>query len=211
MKELVTPIKDEDILSLHVGDVVKLNGVGVTSRDMAHKYMVERLIENRKNLSEEDRRIYNALKETLTGGFIYHSGPIVRMQEGKWKFLSSGPTTSIRTEVYQHKVIKHFNVKVVIGKGGMGELTLRACQENRTIYLHGIGGAGVLNAESVVEVLDVFKLDEFGTPEAIWKIKVEGFTGIITMDAYGQSLHQTLFKETMKRFESILQCGGEER
>jgi fumarate hydratase class I len=204
IKTLKTPISDEDILSLHIGDVVELYGIGVTSRDMAHKYMVERLIERREPLNEEDQRVYDELKSILNGGFIYHSGPIVRFEDGRWRFVSSGPTTSIRTEVYQHRVIEAFNVKVIIGKGGMGDLTLNACKKNKSIYLHGIGGAGVLNAEAVVEVLDVFKKDEFGLPEAIWKIRVEGFTGIVTMDAHGRSLHEISSKEIKKEFEKII-------
>ncbi len=206
MKKLVTPITDEDILGVQIGDVIELYGVGITSRDMAHKYIVERLMES-QNLSSEDLSIYHQLKEILNGGFIYHSGPIVRREDDRWRFISSGPTTSIRTELYQHRVIKHFNVKVVIGKGGMGELTLKACQDNKAIYLHGIGGAGVLNAEKVVEILDVFKLKEFGTPEAIWKIKVEGFTGIVTMDAHGRSLHKEQLQKVKSKFKEII-VGG---
>lgn len=204
IKTLRTPISDEDILSLHIGDIVELNGTGVTSRDMAHKYMVERLIERQEPLNEEDQRIYEELKSTLNGGFIYHCGPIVRFKDGRWRFVSSGPTTSIRTEIYQHRVIETFNVKVIIGKGGMGDMTLNACKKNRAIYLHGIGGAGVLNAEAVVEVLDVFKKDEFGLPEAIWKIRVKGLTGIVTMDAHGRSLHEISSKEIKEVFEKII-------
>ncbi|NOY65724.1 MAG: fumarate hydrolyase [Nitrospirae bacterium] len=203
IKILKTPISDEDILSLHIGDIVELYGIGVTSRDMAHKYMVERLIERQEPLSEEDQRIYEELKSILNGGFIYHCGPIVRFKDGKWRFVSSGPTTSIRTEIYQHRVIEAFNVKVIIGKGGMGDLTLDACKRNKTIYLHGIGGAGVLNAEAVVEVQDVFKKDEFGLPEAIWKIRVERLTGIVTMDAHGRSLHKISLREVKEKLKTL--------
>lgn len=204
IKILKTPVSDEDILSLHIGDIVELYGTGVTSRDMAHKYMVERLIERQEPPGEEDQRIYDELKSTLCGGFIYHCGPIVRFKDGRWRFVSSGPTTSIRIELYQHRVIEAFNVKVIIGKGGMGELTLNVCKKNRAIYLHGIGGAGVLNAEAVVEIQDVFKKDEFGLPEAIWKIRVEGLIGIVTMDAHGRSLHEISSKEIKKEFEKII-------
>ena len=203
IKILKTPISVEDILSLHIGDIVELYGIGVTSRDMAHKYMVERLIERQGPLSEDDRRINEALKSILNGGFIYHCGPIVRFKDGKWRFVSSGPTTSIRTEIYQPRVIEAFNVKVIIGKGGMGDLTLDVCKRNKTIYLHGIGGAGVLNAEAVVEVLDVYKKDEFGLPEAIWKIRVERLTGIVTMDAYGRSLHKVSLREVNEKLKIL--------
>ncbi len=208
MINLKTPITEEDILKVKAGDVVLLSGTGVTSRDMAHKYMVETLIEGKEPLSPEDQRIYEELKKTLKDGFVYHSGPIVRQQDNQWKFISSGPTTSIRTEIYQHKVIKAFGVRVVIGKGGMGSLTLDACKKYRAIYLHGIGGAGVLNAEAVVDIIDVFKKEEFGLPEAIWKIHLENFTGIVTMDAYGNSIHEMISEEVKKNFEKLLLSGG---
>jgi len=205
IKTLHTPISDEDILSLHAGDVVEISGAGVTARDMAHKYMVEVLIQKKDNLSEEDIRIYNDLKVTLKGGFIYHSGPIVRQVGGRWRFLSSGPTTSIRIEPYQTGVIEEFGVKVIIGKGGMGESTLEACKRHRVVYVQGIGGVGVLNAEAVVDVMDVFKRDEFGLPEAIWKIRVEKFTGIVTMDAHGNSLYRDIQKKTEEALKKLLQ------
>jgi len=204
IKTLHTPISDEDILSLHVGDMVEITGIGITARDTAHKYMVEVLINKKVNLTEEDIRIYNDLKATLRGGFIYHSGPIVRRDGEKWRFLASGPTTSIRIEAYQPRVIEEFGVKVIIGKGGMGELTLEACKRHRAVYLHGVGGAGVLNAEAVVEVMDVFKKDEFGLPEAIWKIRVEKFTGIVTMDAHGNNLYRDIQKKTEEVFQDLL-------
>jgi len=204
VRTLSTPITDEEILSLNTGDVVALYGVGITSRDMAHRYMVERLIDATEPLASEDIQIYEELKRTLDGGFIYHCGPIVRFKDKRWHFVSAGPTTSIRTELYQPRVIEAFNVKVVIGKGGMGERTLQACKQNRCVYLHGIGGAGVLNAEAVVEVLDVYKKDEFGLPEAIWKIRVEGLTGIVTMDAQGRSLHDISLVEVKRRLDSLL-------
>ncbi len=204
-KTLRTPITDEDVLSLNIGDVVELYGKGITARDTAHKYLVEKLLNNKEPMDEGDLRIYQELKKLLNGGFIYHSGPIVRLEGERWRFVSSGPTTSIRAEIYQHRVIEAFNVKIVIGKGGMGDSTLEACRRNKCVYLHGIGGAGVLNAEAVVEVLDVFKKDDFGLPEAIWKIRVEGFTGIVTMDAHGRSLHKIASGQVKEEFERLLQ------
>ena len=157
MIELTIPISEEKILSLHAGDAVAISGVGTTGRDAAHKYLVERLIEGKRPLSAEDQRIYDELKKIYRGGAIYHSGPIVRNADGRWSIVSSGPTTSIRDEIYEDKVIAHFGLRVVIGKGGMGPRTLAACKAYKAVYVHGIGGAGVTNALAMVEVLDVFK------------------------------------------------------
>jgi fumarate hydratase class I len=194
MTALQIPISEEQILSLHAGDSVTISGIATTGRDAAHKYMVEKLIDGGDSLSESDRRLFDELKAIYRGGAIYHCGPIVRNDSGTWTIVSAGPTTSIREEVYEDRVIAAFGLRVVIGKGGMGPRTLAACRENRAVYVHAIGGAGVTTAETMVEVLDVFKKDEFGSPEAFWKVRLLNFPGIVTMDAHGKSLHEELGK-----------------
>jgi tartrate/fumarate subfamily iron-sulfur-dependent hydro-lyase beta chain len=204
MIELNIPITEEQILSLHAGDAVAISGIGTTGRDAAHKYLVENLIEGKRPLSADDQRIYDELKKIYRGGAIYHSGPILRNADGRWSIVSSGPTTSIRDEIYEDKVIKHFGLRVVIGKGGMGSRTLAACKAHKAAYVHGIGGAGVTNAQAMVEVLDVFKKEEFGLPEAFWKIRFDHFPGIVTMDAHGRSLHEELDKSFDERLAALL-------
>jgi tartrate/fumarate subfamily iron-sulfur-dependent hydro-lyase beta chain len=207
MIHLTTPISEEAILDLHAGDAVQLSGIATTGRDAAHKYMVEKLIEAPRPLPPADQKLHDELQSFLRGGAIYHSGPILRNENGRWSFVSSGPTTSIRDEIYQDKVIAAFGLRVVIGKGGMGPRTLAACKRYKAVFLHGIGGAGVYNAASVVEVLDVFKKEEFGLPEAFWKIRFDRFTGIVTMDAHGKSLHDDLAKEFDRNFAKIIKGG----
>ena len=192
MKELRTPISREEILQLQAGDAVCISGLALTGRDTALKYMVETLIEGPQPLAVEDEQICRELRNVLAGGAIYHSGPIVKKENGRWSFVSAGPTTSARAELYQDKVIAAFGLRVVIGKGGMGPRTLSACQQHGAVYLHAIGGAGVYNAARVTEVLDVIKEKEFGLPEAMWKIRLDGLMGIVTMDAHGRSLHREL-------------------
>ncbi len=81
---------------------------------------------------------------------IYHCGPVVAGLDTKnYKFMAAGPTTSIREEPYQGDIMRHFNVKAVIGKGGMGPKTLRACGEVPCLYLHAIGGAASWIAQTV--------------------------------------------------------------
>lgn len=204
MIHLTTPISADQILQLHVGDAVQISGIATTARDAAHKYMVEKLIEAPQPLPPEDQEMYARLSEILRGGVIYHCGPIVGQTGSNWRFVSAGPTTSIREEIYQDKVIAAFGVRVVIGKGGMGPRTLAACQQHQAIYLHGIGGAGVLNAAAVPEVCDVLKAQEFGLPEAFWKIRLDHFQGIVTMDAHGKSLHRDLAHEVEQNFTALL-------
>ena len=202
MPELTIPIPDEEIRALEAGDTVYLNGTIVTGRDAAHKFMIEHFIRN--PVQAEEEALYQELKRLLDGGIIYHCGPVVRQEEdGSWTFVAAGPTTSIREEVYQPEVIRHFNMKGVIGKGGMGTNTLQACTEQPAVYFHAIGGAATLIAESVKEVLDVHKL-EFGVPEAMWVIRVENFPVVVTMDSHGNSIHDEVEAESKKKLEALL-------
>ena len=187
MPSLTVPISDDEIRALHVGDTVFLNGIIVLGRDAAHKFMVENFIRNPVPAAEAE--LYADLKRLLAGGVIYHCGPVVKKHEdGSYSFVAAGPTTSIREEVYEPEVIEHFNLKGVIGKGGMGPNTLKACQEQPAVYFHAIGGAASLIAQSVKEVVTVHKL-EFGVPEAMWVIRAEDFPVVVTMDSHGQSIH----------------------
>ena len=189
MRQLSIPISDENILDLKVGDPVLLSGVMVTGRDTAHKWMVETFIKGTRQPEGDDLQVYQAIKPLLEGGVIYHCGPVVAgLDTREYKFVAAGPTTSIREEPYQGDVMDHFNIKGVIGKGGMGLKTLRACHEVPGVYLHAIGGAASLIAQSVQRVLGVYKLD-YGVPEAIWVIEVKDFPAVVTMDAHGSSLH----------------------
>lgn len=188
-KALTIPISEEAVRSLHVGDTVYLSGVVVTGRDAAHKYMIETFIRP-SVVPETEREVYEALKRLLHEGVIYHCGPVVRQREGgEWEFVAAGPTTSIREEVYEPEVIEHFGLRGVIGKGGMGPNTLRACQEYGAAYLHAVGGAASLIADAVQEVITVHKKDEFGVPEAFWVIRVEDLPLVVTMDTHGESIH----------------------
>jgi fumarate hydratase subunit beta len=195
--DLSMPISEDDIRALHVGDTVCLSGMMVTGRDAAHKYMIETFIRpstgsrrGTATVPHSERPLYEELQRLLKGGAIYHCGPVVRQdEEGRYHFVAAGPTTSIREEVYEPEVIAHFGPRGVIGKGGMGAGTLRACQEHGAVYFHAVGGAASLIADAVKEVVTVYKKDEFGVPEAFWVIRVEGFPVVVTMDSHGQSIH----------------------
>ena len=202
MPNLTIPIADEEIRALHVGDTAYLTGVIITGRDAAHKFMIENYIRQAPTADQQD--LYAELKQLLSGGVIYHCGPVVRKNDdGSWSFVAAGPTTSIREEVYQPEVINHFNLKGVIGKGGMGSNTLKACQEQPAVYFHAIGGAASLIARSVKEVITVHKM-EFGIPEAMWVIRVQEFPVVVTMDSHGQSIHETIQSASKEKLAKLI-------
>jgi len=203
MKSITTPITDEAIRDLKVGDAVSLSGMMVTGRDAVHKWMMETFIKKTREPQGDDLQVYEELKKLLNGSVIYHCGPVVSGLDTKdYKFVAAGPTTSIREEPYQADVMKHFNLKGVIGKGGMGAKTLKGCEETPAVYFHAIGGAASFIAKTVVKVHGVFKM-EFGVPEAIWVIEVKDFPVVVTMDSHGGSQHAVIESESKKVLEDL--------
>ena len=179
MIELSFPLTAEKILGLKVGDPVEISGILFTGRDAVHKYL------------HEGGELPAGVQ--LRGGIIYHCGPVVLKDAGgNWKVTAAGPTTSIREEPYQGEIIKQFGLRGVIGKGGMGDRTLAACREQGCVYFHAIGGAAQVLAECVQKVRNVYFLEKFGSPEAIWELEVERFPAVVTMDAHGNSLHREI-------------------
>ena len=204
MQKITLPITDDVIRKLKVGDSVSLTGVMITGRDAAHKWMIDTFVEKSRDIEGDDEAVYEALKPILDGGAIYHCGPVVAgLETGDYSFVAAGPTTSIREEPYQGDVMQHFNVKAVIGKGGMGPKTLKACNEVPGVYLHAIGGAASLIAQSVRQVPGVHKLN-FGVPEAMWVIEVKDFPAVVTMDSHGNSLHVEVETQSKAQLDKLL-------
>ena len=141
--------------------------------------------------------------DQIRGGVIYHCGPVILKENGTYRVLAAGPTTSIREEPYQADVIERFGIKAVIGKGGMGPKTLKACQDFGCVYLHGIGGAAQIYAQCVQRVPGV-SLKQFGSPEAVWEMEVKDFPAVVTMDSHGRSLHQEVADASKAQLAGVL-------
>ena len=155
-------------------------------------------------IPESEQALHGELRRLLSGGVIYHCGPVVIKRDNKWVFTAAGPTTSIREEPYQADVIEHFSLRAVIGKGGMGAKTLQGCAETPGVYFHAIGGAATFLAQTVQKVLGVYKLEEFGVPEVMWVIEVKKFPVVVTMDSHGQSKHSLLDESSHKVLDDLL-------
>lgn len=204
MKEITIPISAETIRDLHISDTVGLTGVMATGRDSVHKWMVDTFIRKTRQPEGDDLEVYEAIKPIFKESVIYHCGPVVSgVETGNYKFVAAGPTTSIREEPYQADVLGHFDMRGVIGKGGMGSQTLKACQDVPAVYFHAVGGAAALIAESVEEVIGVYKMD-FGVPEAIWVLRVKNFPVVVTMDAHGESIHAEVEKASNEKLQALL-------
>lgn len=178
---LTAPLTEEQVRSLRVGDVVILNGEMHTGRDALHKYLMD-----------HDAPI------DLNGGVIYHCGPVMLKDDEGWHVKAAGPTTSSREEPYQGEIMKKFGIRAVIGKGGMGAKTLAALKEHGGVYLNAVGGAAQYYAECIKKVNGVDFM-EFGIPEAMWHLQVEGFAAIVTMDSHGNSLHADVDRDSKEK------------
>ncbi len=181
MVVLSTPIREDKVRALRIGDMVFINGIILTARDRIHQYLFEKRPE----------------MEILENSIIYHCGPIVKDN----KVLSAGPTTSMRLEKYTPELIAHYQIRAIIGKGGMGEDTLEAMKRYGCVYLQTTGGAGVYLAKRIKRIVDVKFLEEFGMPEALWILEVEDFPAVVTMDSHGESLHKKI-EEMSRRWRS---------
>jgi fumarate hydratase class I len=191
MKKLAFPFNEEKIRGLQVGDEVLISGVIFTGRDAVHKYLHEG----------------GALPPgvSLRDGIIYHCGPVMMKQpDGSYKCTAAGPTTSIREEPYQWQIIRDHGVRGVIGKGGMGVRTQAACKDYGCVYFHAIGGAAQVLAECIKQVRNVYLLEKFGSPEAIWELQVADFPAVVTMDAQGRSLHEEVFAKSQAALQARL-------
>lgn len=179
MKRIITtPIKNEDLEDIKIGDVIYLNGHIMTCRDVAHR----RLIEYGRELPVD-----------IKGGAIFHAGPIVRKIAGmddKYEMVSIGPTTSSRMEKFEKEFIKLTGVKLIVGKGGMGQDTVDACKEYKAIHCVFPAGCAVLAATEVEEIERQEWMD-LGMPEALWVCRVKEFGPlIVSIDTHGNNLFE---------------------
>ena len=182
---LKSPLTEDAVRALKVGDVVLVSGRMFTGRDAVHSHLMK-----------HDPPV------DLRGSVLYHCGPVVVKEGDTWRVTAAGPTTSIREEPYQGEIVRRYGVRAVVGKGGMGAKTLAALKEHGAVYLNAIGGAAQFYARAIKQV-DGVSLLEFGTPEAMWHLQVEDFPAIVTMDAHGNSLHKDVEQESGKELAAL--------
>jgi len=183
--EIKIPPTKEEIKRLKAGDIIYITGIMVTARDEAHKKAIE----------------MHERGETLPVDFsqvaVFHCGPIMKKNDG-WEVIAAGPTTSSRMELFEDEFIRRFGTRIIIGKGGMGEKTVKACGKYGAVYCAFTGGAAVLAAQAIKKVRDVFWLEELGMPECLWVFEVERFGPLtVTIDTHGNNLMEEVKKKAL--------------
>ncbi|MDR3263614.1 MAG: L(+)-tartrate dehydratase subunit beta [Clostridiales bacterium] len=191
-KILTTPITDDMIKDIRIGDIIYLTGIVGTARDDGHRRVVEG-----NRLPDFD----------LTGTAVMHVGPIVLGDRAHgFEIIAAGPTTSRRMERYEKEFIQKTGVKLIIGKGGMGEKTTAACKEFKALHCVYPGGCAVSAATAVERVLGV-EWEDFGMPEAFWILKVKELGPlIVSIDTNGNNL----FKKNQAVFDKKKEAAIEE-
>ena len=174
MIKLTTPLKEEDVVKLKIGDRVLLTGKIYTARDTAHKRLVE-LIDKGEPTPID-----------LQGQVIYYVGPAPA--KPGYAVGPAGPTTSVRMDPYTPKILSK-GVKAVIGKGNRTRPVVDAFKQYKAVYFVAIGGAAALISKRIKSA-KVVAHEDLGT-EAIREMEVEDFPVIVANDANGGDLFQT--------------------
>lgn len=175
-KVLTTPIRAEDLEDIHVGDVIYLTGKLTTCRDVAHR----RVIEEKRPLPVD-----------VKDGAILHAGPIIRpLGVDRYEMVTVGPTTSMRMEKFEEEFIKETGVRLIIGKGGMGDGTMRGCRDYKAIHCVFPAGCAVVAATCVEEIIDA-QWKDLGMPETLWTSRVKEFGPlIVSIDTHGHNIFE---------------------
>lgn len=188
---LSTPFTEEDIRDLHAGDVIYVDGDIVTGRDDVHIRVVKEGV---------------GLPVDLSGRVLMHAGPIISGSAGTgYEIVSIGPTTSMRMEKLERDFIEKTGVRLIIGKGGMGDRTAGACREFGAVHCVLPAGNAVVGAACVEEISGVEWMD-LGMAEALWKIRVKGLGPlIVTIDSSGRNIFAEKKKEIARRKEEQIE------
>ncbi|RFU64537.1 TRZ/ATZ family protein [Peribacillus saganii] len=170
---LKTPLTDEDIEMLRIGDSVLLTGTIYMARDAAHKRMVELLEANKP------------LPVNLKGEIIFYAGPC---PPKPGQIIGPvAPTTAYRMDPYAPAMYE-YGVKGTIGKGPRREMVKEACKEFKAISFAAIGGLSTILSRRITDV-ELVAYEDLG-PEAIRRLEVEDFPLLVAYDSYGDDLYE---------------------
>jgi L(+)-tartrate dehydratase beta subunit len=191
---LETPVSEEQVRRLRVGDTVTLEKTIFGIRDATLIAMFDRGASTRLDLA---------------GHAVLHTAPNVKPVEpsaenpARYAPICVGTTTSMRMERFTRPLMEHEGVRLVVGKGGMGRETLAAFGDLGGAYLAVIGGAAALQT-TWVEAIEDIDFEELN-PECLWRFRIRGFGPLlVTMDSHGGSLHRDVHEAAAARRDEVL-------
>lgn len=169
---LETPLTDEKVKNLQIGDEVSLSGIIYTARDAAHKKLVD-LIHNGQELPFD-----------VQGSVIYYVGP-TPAQPGQ-AIGAAGPTTSYRMDPFVEDMLKA-GMKGMIGKGARSKPVIESLKKYTGVYFGATGGAAALISKCIKKA-EVIAFDELG-PEAVRRLEVKDMPLVVINDSTGKDLY----------------------
>lgn len=191
-KSIQYPFSIEKIRDLKLGQIVSISGRIFACRDRVHRHLFD----------GGDAPV------ELKDGAIFHCGPAAVPTGDGWIIRAAGPTTSARHDPYMPRIIEKYQIRLIIGKGGMGAATRQACAAHGCVYLQAVGGAGQLLAARIERVTGVYFAKEFGPSEALWDLSVKDFPAIVSIDAGGRSLYRRVEKSSRAALRRAIKSGA---
>lgn len=192
---ITIPTDEDEMRKLDVGDIVYLNGMVLTMRDMGHRRTLDMLEKG------------EGLPFDLADGALWHCGPVVKkLADGSYEVTAAGPTTSSRFTYLGAELIERLHVRVTIGKGTLGPRAMEAMEKVGAVYLNATGGCAAVYAKQIKKMEKVV-WEDLGLPEAIWHFRMEEFGPLIVgIDSKGNNLLET----TLSRMHENIKKSCEE-
>jgi len=180
--EFTMPVTEDDIRKLKIGDHVVLQDTLFGIRDATQIHMFDKGRETRLDLD---------------GHAVIHTAPNVMKVPvsnscpAGYQSICIGTTTSARMERFTRPLMERNGVRMIIGKGGLGENSAQAFQDLGGVYLAIIGGTAALETTWIEQIVDV-DMDDLN-PESLWHFRIKDFGPLlVAMDAHGGSLYDAV-------------------
>jgi tartrate/fumarate subfamily iron-sulfur-dependent hydro-lyase beta chain len=171
---------------IRVGDVLYVTGDIAIARDQAHKKLLETFVPE------------------LAGLPIFHCGPIARKVGEEWKIVAGGPTTSTRMDALTPPILEKYGTKVIIGKGGLGEIGKKGLADFGAVYSEFTGGASALAVSKIVRVKKRL-LEELGPTELVWIWEVKDFGPLlVTQDHQGGDIKKVVTMQATAKLDALV-------
>lgn len=191
---LRTPLSEDDVTQLHIGDVVYISGEAFTCRSRLHRWVLEE--QHPLPQAGQDRDL------------LIHVGPIVLREDNNFKLVSFMPTSSIRFEKWGSRAVDEWSLRMIVGKTTMGEETMEMMQKKKCVHV----SPQCVSPNSWVQnirITDVELFDELGTIEATWHMTVDELGPfVVDIDCYGNNLYKNHEQEVDANREKALRALG---
>jgi tartrate/fumarate subfamily iron-sulfur-dependent hydro-lyase beta chain len=184
--KLNVPMDNSKMVKVRAGDILYVTGDIAIARDQAHKKLLDTFLPE------------------LTGLPIFHCGPIAKRIGDEWKIVAGGPTTSTRMDWLTPPILERYRTKIIIGKGGLGEVGKKGLANFGAVYAEFTGGASALAVSKIVRVKKRL-LEDLGPTELVWIWEVKDFGPLlVTQDHQGNDLKKIVTTQATAKLETIV-------